>query len=512
MTKKTTTLGMCDLFLSFMSDDSIDGLLKDIVHRYSEFFELKGALIRLVDKQWKNLLMGAHYGLSDEYINKGPVSMDNNIIDREVSEGKTVFIRNVAKEPAVVYPAMLKKEGIHSVICLPLKSKTRFLGILRGYTSKVRDFTTEEIESMEKLATVCAVAIENLITRDRERKHVEFTHKVNFSLDLEDTLKTLVRLVTEVMNVKACTIRLLDEQNQKMVTKAVWGLTEAFLKKGPHDLDKLKIDQVVLQGETLYIPDVTIDPRFMYPEEAVKEEIVSLLSVPLRTMDKSLGTMRIYTAHEYEFSESEKNFLLTLANEGATALNNAILYKRLHTIFEVTTSLTRSLELRQVFKTIAEGAISTVNAQGCAIFTWDIEKREFELAEIRGVSREFLMVMKQEYIDCSPEVVQGKRVIKGHLDSDFNQRCLKAAEREGIRSFINVPMKAKEHPIGIIQLYFTSLREIAGDEVDFIVAMANEAAVAIENATLYDALNKKYDHLVENIFLSYDGPTRGMEY
>ncbi len=512
MTKKTTAYGMCDLLLSFASAESLDGLLKDIVRRYSEFFDLKGAIIRLVDKKWKTLLMGAHYGLSDEYVNKGPVSMEKNIIDREVSEGKTVVIRNVAKEPAVVYPEMLKKEGIRSIVSLPVKSKNHFLGILRGYTSKVRDFKTEEIESMEKIASVCAVAIENLITIDREKRHLEFTHKVNSSLDLEDTLKTLVRLVTETMNVKACSIRLLDEQNQKMVTKAVWGLTDTFLKKGPHALDKLKIDQLVLQGEMVYIPDVTKDPRFMYPEEAVKEEVVSLLCVPLRVMDKTLGTMRIYTAHEYEFSESDKNFLFALANEGATALNNAILYKRLHTIFEVTTSLTRSLELKQVFKTIAEGAIGTVNAQGCAIFTWDMEKREFDLVEIMGVSREFLRVMKQEYIDCSPEVVQGKKVIKGHLDSDFNQRCQKEAEREGIQSFINVPMKAKEHHIGIIQLYFTSLREVASDEVEFIIALANEAAVAIENAMLYDALNKKYNHLVENIFLWYDGTSRGMDY
>jgi len=503
---------MCDLFLSLASAESLDGLLKDIVRRYTEFFELKGALIRLVDKKWKTLLMGAHYGLSDEYINKGPVSMDNNIIDREVSEGKTVFIRNVAKEPAVVYPEMLKKEGIRSIVCLPVKTKSRFLGIMRGYTSKLRDFTTEELEGMEKIATMCAVAIENIVSRERERKHKEFTQKVNSSLDLEDTLKTLVRLVTEVMNVKACTIRLLDEQNQKMVTKAVWGLTDTFLKKGPHELDKLKIDQLVLQGEMIYIPDVTKDPRYMYPEEAVKEGLVSLLCFPLKVMEKTLGTMRIYTAHEYEFSESDEDFLTALANEGAAALNNAILYKRLHTIFDITTSLTRSLDLGQVFKTIAEGAIGALNAQGCAIFIWDMEKREFELVEVSGISREFMGEIKREFIDSNPEALLRRSIINGRLDSAFNRRCLAAAEREGVQSFANMPMKAKEQPIGIIQLYFTSSREIAGDEVEFIVAMANEAAVAIENAKLYDALNKKYNHLVENIFLWYDGTSRGMEY
>ncbi|MDQ7821594.1 MAG: GAF domain-containing protein [Candidatus Eremiobacteraeota bacterium] len=510
--KAVPELNLCDICLCINSYDRYDEVMSKIVQRATEIVDLKGAMIRLLDKKGQALEIASYYGLSRDYVEKGPMMLDKSSIDREaITEGRTVFVANAQKDKRILYPDKVKEEKITSVICAPLKTPFHTLGVIKGYASRQRRFTQDEIALFEKLAGQAAVAIENLKALERDKILLEISRKVNSSLDLSNVLQTTVKLAAESMKLKAATIRLLDENKHKMVLKAAWGLSEKFLEYGPYDLSDLPIDQEVLAGKTIYIPVVTEDTRFIFPEFAKQEGIVSALCVPLQAMERTFGTLRIYTATEYQFSEDEKNFLLTLANQAAIAVNNAILYNRLHTLFLVSTSLSKSLDIHQVFKTITEGATKATNAQGCALLLWDSEFNRFSLEESYGVSKEFLTTIKENYVDQSKEILCGERVITSRLECELDQKCLTVASKEGINSFINIPMKSKEHLTGILQCYFFTTRDFTDDEIEFFYALANEAAVAIENAKLYDAINKKYNHLVEDIFLWYDGTYKGMD-
>ena len=92
---------------------------------------------------------------------------------------------------------------------------------------------------------------------------------------LEAILNTTARQVAEVMRVKACAIRLLDESTGEMVIKAVHNLSDEYLHKGPVLLSENSIDAAAFAGETVYIPDVPTDPRTRYPDQARAEGIVS---------------------------------------------------------------------------------------------------------------------------------------------------------------------------------------------------------------------------------------------
>jgi GAF domain-containing protein len=510
--EKTPVLSLCDICLCITSAESFNEVMQKIVKKATELFNLKGALIRLLEKQGHKLEVASYYGLSEEYVRKGPIILDNSLIDQEAIKGETVIIKNALKDKRIQYPDKVKKEGIQSIIVIPLKTQSHVHGVLRCYFATPHNFSDTEVENFEQLAGQAAVAIENLKALERNRSLLEMSKIVNSSLDLTTVLKATVKFVVEAMKVKAATIRILDERQHKMVLKASFGLSDEFLKKGPYDIEDLPIDQEVLRGTTVYIPQVTRDTRFKYADVADKEGIVSALAVPLNAMDRSLGTMRVYTATEYEFSDDEKNFLLTLANQAAIAINNALLYDRLHTLFLVSSSLSKSLDMREVFKTIVEGATKAMNAQGSALLLLDVESNKFQLVHSIGVSEHFLSAMADKYINCSREILCGETVIKCQLDADVLHVSHKVAMKEGILAFMNIPMKAKEHLIGILQIYFTSSRAFTADEVEFFTALANEAAVAIENAKLYEHINLKYNNLVEDIFLWYDGTSRGMEH
>jgi GAF domain-containing protein len=510
--KAAPTMDICDICLVFNSIESLKDLLEEIVQKFTRYFNLKGALIRTLDRKWKTLELGAHCGLSDEYVSKGTIIIEKSPIDQELLGGKVVLIEKAADDPRVQYPENVRKEGIHSVIFLPLMTKNHVLGVLRGYTGEARKFSKEELTQMEKLARQAATAIENLTVKEREKSLQIFSRTVNSSLDLSHVLETAAKLAAEAMNVKACTIKLIDERRHRMVLRGSSGLSKSFIEKSPQGIDDLPIDQEVMKGQVIYIPYVTKDPRFVMPELAEKEGLASALCVPLKAMDRVLGTMRVYTATEYDFSNEEKSYLMTLANQAAIAVNNAILHERLHTLFLVSSSLSKSLDIHQVFTTIVETATKAMNAQGCALILCQPETSAFSLDASYGMSKEFLQILKDEYIDASSEILCGSQMIKCHLDMDFNRKCYNVAVKEGIHSFVNVPMLAKEHLTGVLQIFFAYARDFTSDEIEFVCALANEAAVAIENAKLYEALNRKYHHLVEDVFLWYDGTSRGMDY
>jgi GAF domain-containing protein len=121
----------------------------------------KGCTIRLLDRSGKRLLPSAAWGLSKEYFRKGPVDLDHSEVDREVIGGGTVVIPNVQTDPRFQYGEAAKKEGIVTVLVMPLMVEGRAIGAMRIYTDAERAFDEIEIEFVQAVADLSALAIEN---------------------------------------------------------------------------------------------------------------------------------------------------------------------------------------------------------------------------------------------------------------------------------------------------------------------------------------------------------------
>lgn len=150
---------------------------------------------------------------------------------------------------------------------------------------------------------------------------------VNSSLDLKEVLKLIAENIVNVLDVKACTVFLLDRNRNTLEVSAAHGLSEAYLNKGPLDADKSIAE--TLDGQTVVIPDSGNDPRIQYPEAAKSEGIVSMLSVPISVKDQIIGVLRIYTAQQRNFSDDECEFICGLSDMGGIAIDNARMYDHL---------------------------------------------------------------------------------------------------------------------------------------------------------------------------------------
>src|SRR5437588_3410284 len=109
------------------------------------------------------------------------------------------------------------------------------------------------------------------------------------SLELDQVLQSIVKSIAEVMQVKACVLRLLDPRTGQLRLSAVYGLSSGYLAKGPVDVEHSPIDSESLKGQTVIIPDVRTDTRFQYAEAAKNEGIVSAFILPREVPCVSIG-------------------------------------------------------------------------------------------------------------------------------------------------------------------------------------------------------------------------------
>jgi len=150
---------------------------------------------------------------------------------------------------------------------------------------------------------------------------------INSSLDLKEVLILITKNIVKLINVKACTIFFFDKNHNKLDVSASYGLSEAYLRKGPLNADKSIAE--TLNGKIVLIHDTSNDSRVQYPEEAKREGIVSVLSVPMTVKGQILGVLRIYASEQRDFSDDEYKLISGLADMGGIAIDNARMYDHL---------------------------------------------------------------------------------------------------------------------------------------------------------------------------------------
>jgi len=135
------------------------GVLGSIVEIVTKALEAKGCSIMLLTPDKKCLLHTVAYGLSDWYVKKGPILADKSI--SETLEGKPVAILDATADERVQYTEQQKKEGIASILSVPMMLRDEVIGVIRVYTAEPRHFSRDDIYFVSAVANLGAIALEN---------------------------------------------------------------------------------------------------------------------------------------------------------------------------------------------------------------------------------------------------------------------------------------------------------------------------------------------------------------
>lgn len=174
---------------------------------------------------------------------------------------------------------------------------------------------------------VARLCFQEFQLRQRINELTAVYHVSMLMADARDVAKVLnrtVELVTEIMDVKASSIRLVDRQTDELVIKAVFNLSAKYLAKGPILLSSAAIDREALgPAGHCYVQNMALDPRVAFPHEVQEEGICSMLSVGMRYKGSPIGVLRVYTDKEQHFSQLRIDLLKAVAAQAAAAIENA---------------------------------------------------------------------------------------------------------------------------------------------------------------------------------------------
>jgi GAF domain-containing protein len=316
----------CKISKAFGMTLDKEKLLDLIIQSAIDTMVAKAACLFLADEQKDVFVPMAQKGLSENYLHASPTQA-RKVVDDILKEGYLSFY-DATTDPRLENLAAKKAEGIASILSVPVMGKEKIIGILSLYTAEHRHFSKDEIDFLSALADQGGIAIGRARLFERMRNNsllfLDLASSINSTLDIKQVLHILTAETCEALGMKGVMIRLLNHKSGELDLVASYGLSEAFQNKAPISIQKI-IEQA-LNGKTMIIEDVSADNRLQHKEQIMKEDIVSLLCVPIKAKEEVIGVMSLFSATARQYPEDVIILVNALAHTGGLAIQNASLY------------------------------------------------------------------------------------------------------------------------------------------------------------------------------------------
>lgn len=139
----------------------VDQVLSLIAENAAGLMGVRACSIDLLDESGESIRPAGVFGLSQEYMDKGPVEVARSQMVAQALAGEAVVIRNAATDRRVQYRERIAQEGLVSILCVPLQIQDRSIGVVRVYSEQEREFSDRDTAFLRNLANLAAVAIES---------------------------------------------------------------------------------------------------------------------------------------------------------------------------------------------------------------------------------------------------------------------------------------------------------------------------------------------------------------
>lgn len=332
---------------------------------------------------------------------------------------------------------------------------------------------------------------------------------IGSALDLDTTLHLITKTTAEVMGMDSCSIYLLEPDGEFMVLKATTGLAPDAVGRARLRFGEGLTGWAAKEGRPVASSDAASDPRFRYLPETHEQTFRSLAAVPLITSGKVLGAINVQTTARHEYGESELELLGVIADLAAGAIEKATLYDHmrrqimeLSTLAEVSQTLTSPLYLEEVLRLIVEMAARMLNARTCSLMLLDETTGELVIAAAQSAGEAYLNRPHLKVGDGIAGLVarEGKLIAVPDVLTDPRFLAKEMAEHEGLRALLSVPLVVRDRIIGVFNCYKAEPHRFTDAEVKLLTTLANQTALAIENANLVvrSAVIREMHHRVKN--------------
>lgn len=340
------------------------------------------------------------------------------------------------------------------------------------------------------------------ISAERLRGILDIGRLANAETDLGGLIDLVTRQTCSLLEAERGSLYVLDREAGDLHTTMAMGL--------PGKAIRLKLHQgvaglVAAAGESIVVDDAYADPRFYRGvDEATGYRTRTILCVPIKSQRGDvLGVLELLNKRTGNFTPEDEETLLLLAPQLGVALANARLYDGLRTsvdrlsrLMKVGAAISSELDLDALLRTISQTTSHLLGAERSTVFLVDRSRNELWSRVAKGLDRQEIRIPLAAGI-AGTVASSGTpiRISDAYTDPRFNPEVDK---RTGYRTrnILCAPMRnARGQVIGVFQVLNKRGGDFSALDEQLLASLSSQAAVAVENAQLYDEVQRAYTQL-----------------
>jgi sigma-B regulation protein RsbU (phosphoserine phosphatase) len=327
----------------------------------------------------------------------------------------------------------------------------------------------------------------------------ELGREVTSVLDLADLLEKIPQLIAKITRFSAFAVYLLDESRQELHIAYAVGYPDEVVRTLRLKVGQGVVGAAVEQGRPILVNDIGQEPRFMGP----LRNMVAQLAVPMRRKGRVIGALNLLSEHSGAFTDRDEALLRQFAAHVAVAIENARLFRSerhynetLETLAEIGREMSLILDLDVLLTRIASLTKRIIDYRtfGILLLHETTNMLEMKLAVRYGEEN------SAKNIKLGEGLVGWAALYKEPLlvsDVSKDPRYINLVE--DVRSELVIPMLIKDRCIGVFDLESPELNAFTKENKELLTLLASQAAVAIENARLYEEVRRNEDRIEKEL-------------
>src|SRR6266516_333570 len=326
----------------------------------------------------------------------------------------------------------------------------------------------------------------------------------NSAMDLDQTLEVTTRVVAEQLHVDLCSIYFYDELQRVLTLRATNGPRPLGGMHFTVRLGEGYSGWVADKGRPLLAQDAMNDTNFASEARAYNTDYHGLMSLPIIFFgndERLIGVISVQSSEPRDFNRDEISFVEVVAGIVAISIENGHLYEQtdeqlrrkvheLATIHRVSWIIDSTLYLDEVLQMITTQAVHLSGAERSCIFELDPDLRRLHVLAHYGLDNGLASRIQIDVGQCcAGRCVQTGRPSMAVDCFHADEHCFIHSDpliSADIHSVLCVPLKVKQKVLGCICIYSSHRHLLSPEQMQLVITFANEAAIAIDNARLYE--------------------------